>query len=151
MQTCDTVANKPFKVGLKAAFKYYLYDELNKWLALNPDKETRGVWNPKFNMSTLKERISGFVNIGMDTLKTPEMKICIANAFARDSRFTIIRSEERAALVLILYVICLGLGFGLGKSEIMVKRYSKKYQIPVNFDRHCIFTTVRDIWNCYTG
>ena len=55
--------------------KYYLYDELNKWLALNPDKETRGVWDPKFNMSTLKERISGFVNIGMDTLKTPEMKI----------------------------------------------------------------------------
>ena len=57
MQTCDTVANKPFKVGLEAAFKYYFYDELNKWLALNPDKETRGVWDPKFNMSTLKERI----------------------------------------------------------------------------------------------
>ena len=35
----------------------------------------------------------------MDTLKTPEMQICIANAFARDSRYTIIRSEERAALV----------------------------------------------------
>ena len=35
----------------------------------------------------------------MDTLQTPEMKICIGNAFARDSRFTIIRSEERAALV----------------------------------------------------
>ena len=50
-------------------------------------------------MSTLKERISSFINIGVDTLKTPDMKIFIANAFARDSRFTIIRSEERAALV----------------------------------------------------
>ena len=88
MQTCDTVANKPFKVGLKAALKYNFYDELNKWLALNPDKETRGVWDPKVNMSILEERINSFVNISMDTLKTPEMKICIANAFARDSRFT---------------------------------------------------------------
>ena len=53
----------------------------------------------EFARDTLKERISGFVNIDMDTLKTPKMKICIANAFARDSRFTIIRSEERVALV----------------------------------------------------
>ena len=35
----------------------------------------------------------------MDTLKTPEMKITIAEAFGRDSRFTIIRSAERQALV----------------------------------------------------
>ena len=44
-------------------------------------KETRGVWDPKFNMSTLKDRISGFVNIGMDTLKTPEMKIIFKSCF----------------------------------------------------------------------
>jgi hypothetical protein len=37
----------------------------------------------------------------MDTLKTPEMKICIADAFARDSRLTIIRSEERQTLAAI--------------------------------------------------
>ena len=37
----------------------------------------------------------------MSTLKTPEMKICIADAFARDSRLTIIRSEERQTLAAI--------------------------------------------------
>ena len=41
------------------------------------------------------EKITGFVSVGMDCLKTPAMKISIANAFARDGRFSIIRSEER--------------------------------------------------------
>ena len=45
-------------------------------------------------MGTLKEKIAGFVSVAMDTLMTPEMKICIADAFARDGRFTIIRIEE---------------------------------------------------------
>ena len=50
-------------------------------------------------MGTLKERITGFVAVGMDALKTPAMKICISEAFARDSRFAIIRSVEREAVV----------------------------------------------------
>ena len=95
MPTCDTVANKPFKVGLKAAFRDFLYTEHDKWAAANPDKEARGQWNPKLTMGALKEKITGFVSIGMDCLKTPDMKISIANAFARDGRFSIIRSEER--------------------------------------------------------
>ena len=37
----------------------------------------------------------------MDSLKTPEMKICITDAFARDSHLTIIRSEERQTLAAI--------------------------------------------------
>jgi hypothetical protein len=48
----------------------------------------------------LKDR-QNFVSVAMDTLKTPEMKICIADAFARDSRLTIIRSEERQTLAAI--------------------------------------------------
>ena len=36
-------------------------------------------------MGALKEKIAGFVLVAMDTLKTPEMMICIADAFARDS------------------------------------------------------------------
>ena len=95
MQTCDTVANKPFKVGLKAAFRDFLYIEHEKWEAANPDKEARGQWDPKLTLGALKEKITGFVTVGMDALKTPEMKISIANAFARDSRFAIIRSAER--------------------------------------------------------
>ena len=42
MQTTDIVANIPFKVGLKAAFQDHLFVEYNKWISLNPDKETRG-------------------------------------------------------------------------------------------------------------
>ena len=45
-------------------------------------------------MGTLKKKIAGFVSVAMDTLMTPEMKICIADAFARDGRLTIIRIEE---------------------------------------------------------
>ena len=52
-------------------------------------------------MGAQKEKITGFVSVAMDTLKTPEMKICIADAFARDSRLTIIRSEERQTLTAI--------------------------------------------------
>ena len=95
MQTCDTVANKPFKVGFKAAFRDYLHTEYGKWMIANPEEEVRGQWNPKITMGALKEQITGFVSIGMDTLKTPE----IAEAFGRDSRFTITRSAERQALV----------------------------------------------------
>ena len=39
--------------------------------------------------------------VAMETLKTPEMKICIADAFARDSHLTIIRCEERQTLAAI--------------------------------------------------
>ena len=42
--------------------------------------------DPKFTMGALKEKITGFVSVTMDTLK------CIAEAFARDS-------DERKTLV----------------------------------------------------
>ena len=95
MQTCDTVANKTFKVGIRAAFRDCLYA---KWVALNPDSETRGQWNPKFTLGALEEKITGFVSVAMDTLKTPAMKICIANSFATDGRFALNRSNDRQAL-----------------------------------------------------
>ena len=99
------MAYKPFKVGFKAAFRAafrdYLYIELDLWKTKFPDKEARGQLNPKFTMGALKEMITGFVSVVMDTLKTPEMKICIADASARDSRLTIIRSEERQTLAAI--------------------------------------------------
>ena len=56
MQTCDTVADKPFKVGIKAAFGDYLFEEYAKWVALNPDSETRGQWNPRFSLGSRFER-----------------------------------------------------------------------------------------------
>ena len=98
MQTCDTVANKPFKVGIKAAFRDYLFEKYAKWVALNPDSETRGQWNPQFTLGARKEKITGFVFVAMDTLKTPPKKICIANSFATDGRFALIRNDDRQAL-----------------------------------------------------
>ena len=50
-------------------------------------------------MGTLKEEITGFVAVGMDALKTPAMKICISEAFARDRRLALIRSPEQEAMV----------------------------------------------------
>lgn len=44
-------------------------------------------------MGALKEKITGFASIGTDTLKAPEMKVFIANAFARA-----IESQQRVAL-----------------------------------------------------
>ena len=52
----------------------------------------------KFTLGALKEKITGFVSVAMDTLKTPVMKICIANSFATDGRFALIRSYDRQAL-----------------------------------------------------
>ena len=99
MQTCDTVANKPFKVGIKAAFRDYLHIEHDLWKTKFLDKEARGLLrNPKLALGTVKEKIAGFVSVAMDTLKTPEIKICSADDFARDIRLKIIRSEERQTL-----------------------------------------------------
>ena len=57
MQTCDTMANKPFKVGFEAAFRAvfrdYLYIEHDLWKTKFPDKEARGKLNPKFTTPNL--------------------------------------------------------------------------------------------------
>ena len=79
-------------------FRDYLLEEYAKWVALNPDRETRGQWNPKFTLGALKVKITGFVSAAMNTLKTPAMKICIANSFATDGRFALIRSDEKQGL-----------------------------------------------------
>ena len=52
-------------------------------------------------MGSLKENVMGFVSVAMDVLKTPEMKISIAKAFAVESWLTIIRSEEGQILAAI--------------------------------------------------
>ena len=38
-------------------------------------------------MGALKEKITDFVSVAIDTLKTPEMKICIADAFVVSQLF----------------------------------------------------------------
>ena len=70
-------------------------------------------------MGALKEKITDFVSVAMDTLKTPEMKICIADAFARDSRLTIIRSEERQTLAAIMGLNIVGLSVIYGIGEVI--------------------------------
>ena len=45
-------------------------------------------------MGALKPFLTGFVQSGIEALKTPEMRETIKNAFAKDSLFTQIRSPE---------------------------------------------------------
>ena len=125
MQTYDTVANKPFKVGLKAAFRDFLHFQYSAFKRLFADVNTRGQWDPKVTMGALKEEITGFVAVGMDAFKTPAMKLCISEAFARDSRLAMIRR--------------------LVASEIRLKVRSR----PINFhqDRNSRTRTMQDVKN----
>ena len=81
-------------------------------------------------MGALKEKIMGFVSVAMDSLKTPEMKICIADAFARDSRLTIIRSEERQTLAAIT-----GLNIvGLSVTAVLSRKFRERSSILIRIE-----------------
>jgi hypothetical protein len=91
-QECDTVVNKPFKNGLKAAFR----DHLHHLFQVHIDKGfAPAAWSAKLTMGELKPFVTSFVEVGISGLKTPEMKLTIARAFENDGLFKIIRSDER--------------------------------------------------------
>ena len=70
MQTCDTVANKPFKVGIKAAFRDYLFEGMPNGLLLilTARQEGSGMRGSLWVLA-LKEKITGFVSVAMDKKK----------------------------------------------------------------------------------
>ena len=92
IQECDTVLNKPFKQGVKDAFRNYLHSTFNKWVA---DGNEPDEWVPLFTLSVLKPRVTSWAQQGLANISTPEMKQALAQAFARDGRFQQIRSVER--------------------------------------------------------
>ena len=59
MQTCDTVANKPFKDEIKAAYRDYLCVEYDLSKTKFPDEEAEEQFHPKFTMSGSKGKDNG--------------------------------------------------------------------------------------------
>ena len=92
-QECDTVVNKPFKVGMKSNFSDRLHQSFNKFRSDNPDKRPCE-WAPKLKMSDLKPQMVRFVEAGLAALSTPEMTQTIIKAFQADGRFAKMRSPE---------------------------------------------------------
>jgi hypothetical protein len=62
MQECDTVVNKPFKNGLKAAFRDHMHHLFDVHV------ENGGVpaeWRAKLTMGELKPFVTAFVEVGI--------------------------------------------------------------------------------------
>jgi hypothetical protein len=94
----NVILNGPFKLGMKAAFREYVHQDFNKWVAQNPDKPVNQ-WSPKLTMGVLKPHMPGFVTTALQGLTVPEFKETIRNAFATTGHFDEMRSEARQAAV----------------------------------------------------
>jgi hypothetical protein len=94
-QECDTVLNKTYKCGVKAAFRDHLYKLFNNHLATN-NGDAVG-FHPVLTMGALKPHMVEFVETGMQACRTPAFKQTIIKAFAEDGLFAIMRSPERQA------------------------------------------------------
>jgi DDE superfamily endonuclease len=88
-QECHTVINKPFKAGMKAAFRDYIHEEFNKY------KGDPATWSIKITMGSLKEHIVRFVQTGMSTVRAEEFSVVIRNAFKKHGQFEDMWSAER--------------------------------------------------------
>ena len=99
IQECDTVINKPFKNGMKAAFRDHLHRSFSDFRRDNPEKRP-SEWCPMLKMSDLKPLMVTFVENGINALKTPEMIATIKTAFEKDGRFGIMRSEDMQLSIL---------------------------------------------------
>ena len=91
MQECDVVINKPYKDGVRQAFRDYLDDNFQKHCdgGLEP-----ALWEPKITVGNFKPFITGFVNKGMENISTPspEMKEAIRNCVEERGFFGMMRS-----------------------------------------------------------
>ena len=87
-QECDTVINKPFKSGMKAAFRDFLHNDFNNY------KGDPTNWSIKLTMGNLKDHIVDFVETGMNTIRAPEYATVIRNAFQSHGRFEEIRGVD---------------------------------------------------------
>ena len=88
MQECDTVVNKPFKNAVKTGYR----DHLDRLFQIFIDGGNNSAfWQPKLTLGALKPYITSWVALGIQALKTPEMRLTIKNAFANDGLFSVIR------------------------------------------------------------
>lgn len=91
MQECDTVVNKPFKNGVRNAYRDHMDGLLAKHRAEGGAANT---FNPKLTMGALKPFLTSFVQRGVEAISTPAMQVTIATAFANDGLFAHMRSPE---------------------------------------------------------
>ena len=91
MQECDTVVNKPFKNGVRNGYRDHMEELFQAHLR---GGQPAVLFAPKLTMGALKPFLTGFVQRGIEAIKTPEMRAAIRNAFASDDLFIYIRSAE---------------------------------------------------------
>ena len=94
LQECDTtVLNKPFKAGVRAAFRDFLHNAFDAHITAVPARDP-SMWRPLLTMGALKPHITGFVKAGVAGLRTEGMQQTIRTAFAKDGLFELIRSVD---------------------------------------------------------
>ena len=86
------MVNKPFKNAVRNAYRDHL-DRLFQAHRAAGKPPTEFI--PKLTMGALNPFLTGFVAEGILALKTPEMRECIQNCFARDGGWAEMRSPER--------------------------------------------------------
>jgi DDE superfamily endonuclease len=89
LQECDTVVNKPFKSGLKVAFRDFLHKDLDSF------RGDKSQWTIKLTMGMLKPFIVQMVEGGMSVIRTDAFSKTIRHAFATDGMFEEIRGPVR--------------------------------------------------------
>lgn len=91
IQECDTVVNKPFKNGVRNGYRDHMEELFQAHLR---GGQPAVLFAPKLTMGALKPFLTGFVQRGIEAIKTPDMRAAIKNAFANDGLFSYIRSPE---------------------------------------------------------
>ena len=117
MQECDTVVNKPFKHAVKLGYKNHLDGLFQIFL---DGGNNAALWQPKLTLGALKPFITAWVALGIQALKTPEMKVTIRNAFANDGLFTAIRDPIK------LLEMQVESALNMGEEEIFIPAEAEK-------------------------
>ena len=110
------MVNKPFKHAVKLVYKNHL-----DWLfQIFSDGGDTALWQPKLTLGALKPFITAWVALGIQALKTPEMKVTIRNAFANDGLFTAIRDPIK------LLEMQVESALNMGEEEIFIPAEAEK-------------------------
>ena len=74
LQECDVVINKPFKNALRKGYR----DHIDNLFRIHRESGAPATeFSPKLTMGALRPFLTGFVQRGIEALKTPEMKACM--------------------------------------------------------------------------
>ena len=97
MQECDIILNKPFKMSLRRSFRNWLHLSFDAHVQAGKDSH---LWNPKLTYGSLKPYVTAWIHEAVECLRTPEMQVAIANSFANDGFFSLMRSPLQRQIAL---------------------------------------------------